>query len=240
MRGAWRRDGAIACSQVTRITRQPWASRMRWRSWSAARSNGSSWWGPSASITSRCSGQQEVRHDPAACEEQRRIDRGVGEAAAQDQIQHGVLELALGRRASVREDTRELLAAARGPGPVQHGDERARRVVSLRNCAWRTARRSRRSGSSPARSSSVRSAVVTGIPRTVVTCSAGRYEVRWPLIRGCRGMLAEDEHVRIPVLPRDDVQERCRRPRHSTASAPHALTAARSQPVMGHLPWPTA
>ena len=74
----------------------------------------------------------------------------------------------------------------------------------------------------------MRSAVVTGIPRTVVTWCAGRYEVQWPLIRGCRGTLSPSTStsgylsshlMKFPSIARDRWL--------STAPSPHALTAAR-------------
>ena len=58
-------------------------------------------------------GPAEVRDDLATSDEQRLIDEGMDEAAAQEQVEHGVLELALRRCGAGRDDARELGSAAR-------------------------------------------------------------------------------------------------------------------------------
>jgi hypothetical protein len=47
----------------------------------------------------------------------------VSEAAAQDEVEHGVLELALGRGGACGQDSGQLLAAARGARAVQDRDQ---------------------------------------------------------------------------------------------------------------------
>src|SRR5687767_1761776 len=54
----------------------------------------------------------QVGNDAPAVEEQRLIDRRVAEAAAENEIEHHVLEHALGRGRPRGEDACELLAAA--------------------------------------------------------------------------------------------------------------------------------
>jgi hypothetical protein len=67
----------------------------------------------------------EVRDDPAAREVQRRIDKGVSEAASQDEIEHRVLELALRGRRAGGDHVRERLAATLRARPVEDRHERA-------------------------------------------------------------------------------------------------------------------
>ena len=79
-------------------------------------------------------GPAQVGDDAPPVEVQRLIDERMGEAVAQEQVEHGILELALGRRGAGRDDPRELGAAARGPGPFSTAASDPT-VVSLRNCA---------------------------------------------------------------------------------------------------------
>ena len=89
---------AVACVQVTRMTRSPWASRSACRSASSARACGvSCHWALSASTIEVLLRPAEVRDDPASVDAQWDVDVGAGEPAGDHEIEDAVLELRAGR-----------------------------------------------------------------------------------------------------------------------------------------------
>lgn len=154
---------------------------------------------------------EEVRHDPATCEVQRRIDSRVGDAAPQDQIQDGVLELALGRRRAGGDHSGERLPAPLRARPGEHRHERAERgepeelrltarppkpLLTEDACEIEQRALSRRHRDPAPRGDVLRWQVRDAVPIDSRVLRRGR---------------SEHEHVRVPVLPADDVRQRRRR-----------------------------
>src|SRR5215210_2902437 len=69
----------------------------------------------------------EVGDDAPPVDEQRHIDERMREAGAQDQVEHDVLELALGWGGAGGDDGRQLAPAADRAWSVQHCGERPNR-----------------------------------------------------------------------------------------------------------------
>jgi hypothetical protein len=80
---------------------------------------------PSALDDEAVRGPAEIGDDPAAAEAQCFVDLRVHEAAAEDEVEHGILELAAGWRRAGDDDARELRRAGPPPMAGEDGDQLA-------------------------------------------------------------------------------------------------------------------